>query len=135
MFEPCSCSAIWDFVCEETLDSERIGESTIVGVGVQGLIMVRLWRETHRHGSNCALGSLRYQGLVRHGVLCSPRVRAALSSGGKKEMTGRALAGSTRSTRATPSSLLTGTDIRRKMAGGYIVRGCSTDEATTKDEV
>ena len=71
MFEPCSCSAIWNFVCEETLDSERIGESTIVGVGVQGLIMVRLWRETHRHGSNCALGSLRYQGLVRHGVLRS----------------------------------------------------------------
>jgi len=71
MFEPCSCSAIWNFVCEETLDSEGIGESTIVGVGVQGLIMVRLWRETHRHGSNCALGSLRYQGLVRHGVLRS----------------------------------------------------------------
>jgi len=36
MFEPCSCSAIWDFVCEETLGSERIGESTIVGVGVEG---------------------------------------------------------------------------------------------------
>ena len=128
MFEPCSCSAIWNFVCEETLDSEGIGESTIVGVGVQGLIMVRLWRETHRHGSNCALGSLRYQGLVRHGVLRSP-TGAALLSGGKREMmTGRALAGSTRSTRATPSSLLTGTVVGRKMAGGYIVRRCSTDE-------
>jgi len=73
---------------------------------------------------------------VRHGVLHSPRVRAALSSGGKKEMmTGRALAGSTRATRATPSSLLTGTDVKRKMAGGYIVRRCSTDEAATKDEI
>jgi len=103
MFGPCSCSTIWDFVCEETLDSERIGE--------------------HRHGSNCALGSLRYQGLVRRGVLRSPRVGAALSSGGRKEMmTRRALAGSTR------SSLLTGTDVGIKMAGGYIVRRCSTDK-------
>ena len=66
---------------------------------------------------------------VRHGVLRSPRVGAALLSGGKREMmTGRALAGSTRSTRATPSSLLTGTVVGRKMAGGYIVRRCSTDE-------
>ena len=64
-----------------------------------------------------------------NGVLRSPRVRAALLSGGKREMmTGRALAGSTRSTRATPSSLLTVTVVGRKMAGGYIVRRCSTDE-------
>ena len=92
--------------------------------------MVKPWRETHRHGSNCALRSLRYQGPMRRGVLRSPRVGAALSSGGKREkMTGRALAGSTR------SSLLTGTDVGRKMAGGYLVRRCSTDEATTKDEV
>jgi len=135
MFEPCSCSPIWDFVCKETLDRKELKRARLWGWGWRGFIMVRPWRETHKHGLNCALRSLRYQGLVRHGVLCSPRVRAALSSGGKKEMTGRALAGSTRSTRATPSSLLTGTDIRRKMAGGYIVRGCSTDEATTKDEV
>ena len=91
--------------------------------------MVKPWRETHRRGSNCALGSLRYQGPVRRGVLRSPRVGAALSSGGEREMTGRALAGSTR------SSLLTGTDVGRKIAGVYLVRRCSTDEATTKDEV
>jgi len=74
---------------------------------------------------------------VRLGILRSPRAGAALSSGEEREMmAGRALAGSTRSTRATPSSsLLTGTDVGRKMAGGYIVRKCSTDEATTKDEV
>jgi len=67
---------------------------------------------------------------VRHGVPRSPRAGAALSSGGEREMmTGRALAGSTRSTRAIPSSLLTGTDVGRKMAGGYIARRCSTDEA------
>ena len=36
MFESCSCSAILDFVCEETLDSKRIGESMIVGVEVEG---------------------------------------------------------------------------------------------------
>jgi len=36
MFEPCSCSAIWDFVCEETLGLERIRESTIIGMGVEG---------------------------------------------------------------------------------------------------
>jgi len=36
MFEPCSCSAIWDFVCEDILGSERIGENTIVRVGVEG---------------------------------------------------------------------------------------------------
>ena len=74
---------------------------------------------------------------MQHGVLRSPRVGVALSSGEEREMmTGRALAGSTRSTRATPSSsLLTGTDVGRKMAGGYIVRRCSTDEATTKVEV
>jgi len=69
--------------------------------------MVRPWRETHRHESNCALGSLRYQGLVRLGILRSPRAGAALSSGEEREMmAGRALAGSTRSTRATPSSSL-----------------------------
>jgi len=63
-------------------------------------------------------------------VLHSPRAGAALSSGGEREMmTGRALAGSTR------SSLLMGTDVGRKMDGGYIVRRCSTDKATTKDEV
>ena len=102
----------------------------------RGFIMVRPWRETHRHGLNCALGSLRYQELVRHGVPRSPRAEAALSSGGEREMmTGRALAGSTRSTRATPAALLTGTDIGRKMAGGYTVIRCSTDEVTTKDEV
>jgi len=85
---------------------------------------------------NCALETLRYQGLVRHGVPRSPRAGAAWSSGEEREMmTRRALAGSTRSTRATPSSLLTGNDVGRKMAGGYIVRRCSTDEATTKDEV
>jgi len=107
-----------------------------VGVEVEGFYNGEARRETHRHGSNCALGSLRYQELVRHGVLHSPRAGTALSSGGKREiMTGRALAGSTRSTRATPSSLLTGTDVGRKMAGGYIVRRCSTDEATTKVEV
>jgi len=73
---------------------------------------------------------------MRHGVLRSPRAGAALSSGEEREMmTGRALVWSTRSTRATPSSLLTGTDVGRKMAGGYIVRRCSTDEATTKVEV
>ena len=73
---------------------------------------------------------------MRHGILRSPRAGAALSSDEEREMmVGRALAGSTRSTRATPSSLLTGTDFGRKMAGGYIVRRCSTDEATTKDEV
>jgi len=98
--------------------------------------LVRPWRETHRHGLNCALRSLRYQGLVRYDVLRSPRVRAALSSGGEREMmTGRALVWSTRSTRATPSSLLTGTDVERKMAGSCIVRTCSTDEATTKVEI
>ena len=36
MFEPCNSSAICDLVCEETLDSERIGDSTIVGVRVEG---------------------------------------------------------------------------------------------------
>ena len=46
MFGPCSCSAIWDFVCEEILDSKRIGESTIVGEEWRGFIMVRPWRET-----------------------------------------------------------------------------------------
>jgi len=35
-FGPSSCSAILDFVCEETLNPERIGESRIMGVGVQG---------------------------------------------------------------------------------------------------
>jgi len=42
MFGPCSSSPIWDFVCEETLDPERIGESTIVGW--RGFILVRPWR-------------------------------------------------------------------------------------------
>ena len=73
--------------------------------------MVRPWRETHRHGSNCAL-EIEWEMMTR-----------------------RALAGSTRSTRATPASFLTGTDVGRKMAGGHIVRRCSTDEATTKVEV
>ena len=36
MFEPCNSSAICDLVFEETLHSERIGESTIVGVIVEG---------------------------------------------------------------------------------------------------
>jgi len=71
-------------------------------------------RETHRHGLNCAFRSLRYQGLVRHGVPRSPKAGAALSTGGEREMmTGRALARSTRSARATPSSLLTGTVVGR----------------------
>ena len=57
---------------------------------------------------------------MRHGVPRSPRAGAAWSSGEEREMmTGRALVGSTRSTRATPSSLLTGNDVGRKMAGGY----------------
>ena len=65
-----------------------------------------------------------------------PTLRGLKRSGEEREMmTGRVLAGSTRSTRATPSSLLTGTDVGRKMAGGYIVRKCSTDEVTTKVEV
>jgi len=73
---------------------------------------------------------------MRHGVPRSPRAGAALSSGEEREMmTGRALVWSTRSTRATPSSLLTRTDVGRKMAGDYTVRRCNTDEATTKDEV
>ena len=102
----------------------------IVKVGVEGFYNGEAMRETHRHGSNCALESLRYQGLVRHSIPRSPRAGAALSSGGEREMmTGRALAGSTR------SSLLTGTDVGRKMASGYIVRRCSTVEVTTKDEV
>ena len=99
-------------------------------------MMVRPWGETHRHGSNCALETLRCQGLVRRGISRSPRAEAALSSGEEREMMmGRALVWSTRSRRATPSSLLTGTDVGRKMAGGYIVRKCSTDEVTTKVEV
>jgi len=101
----------------------------IVKVRVEGFYNGEAMRETHRHGSNCALESLRYKRLVRHGVPRSPRAGAALSGGGEREMmTGRALAGSTRSTRTTPSSLLTGTVVGRKMAGGYIVRRCSTDE-------
>ena len=60
----------------------------------------------------------------------------AFASGGEGEMmAGRALAGSTRSTRATPVALLTGTDVGRKMAGGYTGSRCSTDQATTKDKV
>ena len=73
---------------------------------------------------------------MRRGIPRSPRIEAALSSGEEREMmTGRGLVWSTRSTRATPSLLLTGTDVGRKMASGYIVRRCSTDEVTTKDEV
>jgi len=95
----------------------------IVKVGVEGFYNGEAMRETHRHGSNCALESLRYKRLVRHGVPRSLRAGAALSGGGEREMmTGRALAGSTR------SSLLMGTDVGRKMDGGYIVRRCSTDE-------
>jgi len=73
---------------------------------------------------------------VRHSVPRSPRAGAALSSGREREMMlGRALTGLTRSTRATPAALLTRTDVGRKMAGGYTVIRCSTDEVTTKDEV
>jgi len=37
---------LFPFVFEEILDSEKIGESTIVGVGWRGFIMVRPWSET-----------------------------------------------------------------------------------------
>ena len=98
--------------------------------------MVRPWGETHSHGSNCALETLQCQGLVLRGIPRSPRTEAALSSGEEREMMmGRALVWSTRSRRATPSLLLTGTDVGRKMAGGYIVRRCSTHGATARDEV
>jgi len=129
MFEPCSCSPIWDFVCEDIELRKNWREHDCEGgVYIDEAIErdAQAWIELY-------LKSLRCQALVRHGVLRSPRAGAALSSGGK--MTRRALARSTRSTRATPSSLLTGTVVGRKMAGGYTVRRCSTHGATAQDEV
>jgi len=73
---------------------------------------------------------------VQHSVPHSLRARAAWSSGKKREMMmGRALAGSMRSMRVTPLSLLIGNDVRRKIASDYIVRRYSTDKATIKDKV
>ena len=68
MFEPCNCSAILDFVCEEILDSERIGESTIVGEGWRGFILVRPWRDVQAWIELCV------------GEFAIPRTRAARCS-------------------------------------------------------